>query len=358
MAPDMWSGWGIRTLSADHKSFNPYAYQLGAVWPHDNSIIAMGFKRYGFHAEAAQVARAISGAASYFQGNQLPELFAGTQKDGTNFPVQYLGANVPQAWAAGSAFLLLQAMLGMAPDAPSASLYIDPILPPWLPDVTLSRIRVGAHTFIQFMTGGIPDQVALGNYRWLVVALYWALLIGSFVVAAQNWLRDPQQRTGYHAGVFAMRLVAAGMWYLGSLWKLPLPVSGGFQSWMEQSVKYSSFQWHSDLMHVFLDHIGVVGPLVYLLELSFTVSLMLGFMVRISGIVAGLFTLNLLVSLYNDPAEWPWTYVGIILTHWMFAATSAGRSFGLDNLVAKRLVPLRGQGQPLNRAIRWAFSAA
>ncbi len=85
---------------------------------------------------------------------------------------------------------------------------------------------------------------------------------------------------------------------------------------------------------------------------------MLGFMVRISGIVAGLFTLNLLVSLYNDPAEWPWTYVGIILTHWMFAATSAGRSFGLDNLVAKRLVPLRGQGQPLNRAIRWAFSAA
>ena len=143
MAPDMWSGWGIRTLSADHKSFNPYAYQLGAVWPHDNSIIAMGFKRYGFHAEAAQVARALSGASSYFQGNQLPELFAGIQKDGTNFPVQYLGANVPQAWAAGSAFLLLQAMLGMAPDAPGASLYIDPTLPPWLPDVTLSRIRLG-----------------------------------------------------------------------------------------------------------------------------------------------------------------------------------------------------------------------
>ncbi len=83
-APDMWSGWGIRTLSADHKSFNPYAYQLGAVWPHDNSIIALGFKRYGFHGEAARIARDISGAASHFQGNQLPELYAGTQKDGTN----------------------------------------------------------------------------------------------------------------------------------------------------------------------------------------------------------------------------------------------------------------------------------
>jgi glycogen debranching enzyme len=143
MAPDMWSGWGIRTLSADHVSFNPYAYQLGSVWPHDNSIIATGFKRYGFHAEAARVARDISGAASHFQTNQLPELFAGVQKDGTNFPVQYLGANVPQAWAAGSAFLLLQAMLGVVPDAPHASLFIDPALPAWIPDVTLSNLRVG-----------------------------------------------------------------------------------------------------------------------------------------------------------------------------------------------------------------------
>ena len=143
MAPDMWSGWGIRTLSADHVSFNPYAYQLGSVWPHDNSIIATGFKRYGFHAEAARVARDISGAASHFQTNQLPELFAGVQKDGTNFPVQYLGANVPQAWAAGSAFLLLQAMLGVVPDAPHASLFIDPALPEWIPDVTLSNLRVG-----------------------------------------------------------------------------------------------------------------------------------------------------------------------------------------------------------------------
>ena len=142
-APDMWSGWGIRTLSAEHKSFNPYAYQLGAVWPHDNSIIAMGFKRYGFADEAASVARDISRAASYFRNSQLPELYAGIQRDGTNFPVQYLGANVPQAWAAGSAFLLLQAMLGLVPDAPKGKLFIDPVLPAWLPDVTLTDLTVG-----------------------------------------------------------------------------------------------------------------------------------------------------------------------------------------------------------------------
>ena len=155
MAPDMWSGWGIRTLSAQHKSFNPYAYQLGAVWPHDNSIIAMGFKRYGFAAEAAAVARDISRAASYFRNNQLPELYAGSQRDGTNFPVQYLGANVPQAWAAGSAFMLLQAMLGLVQDAPTGKLYIDPALPAWMPDVTLSDLTVGRERFsIRFRREG------------------------------------------------------------------------------------------------------------------------------------------------------------------------------------------------------------
>ena len=147
MAPDMWTGWGIRTLSAEHTSFNPYAYQLGAVWPHDNSIIAAGFKRYGYAAEAARVARDISGAASHFQSNQLPELYAGLQKDSTNFPVQYIGANVPQAWAAGSAFLLLQSMLGLAPDAVAGRLFIDADLPAWLPDVTIRDLTVGKHSY-------------------------------------------------------------------------------------------------------------------------------------------------------------------------------------------------------------------
>lgn len=155
MAPDMWSGFGIRTLSSAHKSFNPYAYQLGAVWPHDNSIIAMGFKRYGFDAEAAKIARDISGAASHFENNQLPELYAGIQKDSTNFPVQYLGANVPQAWAAGSAFMLLQAMLGLVPDAPLGRLTVDPALPDWMPDVTLKDLTVGRTQFsIRFWREG------------------------------------------------------------------------------------------------------------------------------------------------------------------------------------------------------------
>ena len=155
MAPDMWSGWGIRTLSSEHRSFNPYNYQTGAVWPHDNAIIAMGFRRYGFAAEAAAVARCISGSASHFQLNQLPELYAGLQQEDNSFPVQYVGANVPQAWAAGTPFMLLHAMLGIEMDAPSGKIYVDPALPEWLNDVTLIDIRLGKHQFdIEFRRKG------------------------------------------------------------------------------------------------------------------------------------------------------------------------------------------------------------
>jgi glycogen debranching enzyme len=147
MAPDIWSGWGIRTLSADHPAYNPYSYQNGAVWPHDNGIIALGFRRYGFADEAARIARDVSGAASYFMLHQMPELYSGVHRDPTNFPVQYLGANVPQAWAAGSAFSFLQAILGVQPDAPHDSLYIDPALPSWLPDLTVMDLQVGKQNF-------------------------------------------------------------------------------------------------------------------------------------------------------------------------------------------------------------------
>jgi glycogen debranching enzyme len=145
MAPDMWTGWGIRTLSASHPAFNPYNYQTGSVWPHDNAIIAMGFKRYGFGAEAARIAHDISKAASYFLMNQLPELYTAFRRDETNFPVQYIGANVPQAWAAGAAFMLTQTMLGFLPDAPCNKLYVDPLLPEWLPDLKIQDLRIGRH---------------------------------------------------------------------------------------------------------------------------------------------------------------------------------------------------------------------
>lgn len=147
MAPDMFSGWGIRTLSSRHPSFNPFSYQLGAAWPHDNSLIGLGFKRYGFIAEALRLAEGIFQAASFFQSYQLPELFAGLQRSPRAFPVQYLHANIPQGWAAGSVFAFLQMMLGLRADAPRGRVLIDPTLPPWLPHLKLSRLAVGGTRF-------------------------------------------------------------------------------------------------------------------------------------------------------------------------------------------------------------------
>jgi hypothetical protein len=210
------------------------------------------------------------------------------------------------------------------------------------------------HTFFQILDGNLPDLLNLGGFRWFEVALYWVLLIGSLAIAYTNWRLDPAQRTGTHLSIYAMRLVHAGMWYLGTLWKLPLPISSGFESWLTNTVQYSSFQVHASIMQVFLDHIAVVQPLVFLLETALAISLMLGIAVRLAGIVGVLFILNLLIGLYNDPTEWPWTYVGIICAHGMFAVTQAGRSLGVDNLLARRLIP----GLPYDGTVVRAISVA
>ncbi len=147
LSPEMFSGWGVRTLASDHPAYNPFSYHNGSIWPHDNGLIAVGLARYGLHEQAARVARAVSGAGSYFSLHQVPELFAGTMRDETNFPVQFLGSNVPQAWAAGSAFSFLHALIGFQPDAAAGVLYLDPHLPDWLPDLVLSDIAVGDMQF-------------------------------------------------------------------------------------------------------------------------------------------------------------------------------------------------------------------
>jgi glycogen debranching enzyme len=143
MRDDMWSGWGIRTLSTLNPAYNPHSYHRGSIWPHDNGIIAAGFKRYGFAVQASKLARDIWEAVSFFTFDRLPELYAGLARTSSYFPVQYLGANIPQAWAAGTIFHLLQTILGLRADAPAGRLYVNPTLPHWLPDLTLSNLACG-----------------------------------------------------------------------------------------------------------------------------------------------------------------------------------------------------------------------
>jgi glycogen debranching enzyme len=154
----MWSGWGIRTLSSDHVAYNPFSYHTGSVWPHDNAQIAGGFRRYGFDAEAAMVARGLFDAAERFVATRLPELFAGLPRQLGSFPVQYLGANVPQAWAAASIFRFVAILCGIHASSgrDGSILYVNPALPDWLPELTISNLRAGrGAASIRFTDGSV-----------------------------------------------------------------------------------------------------------------------------------------------------------------------------------------------------------
>jgi glycogen debranching enzyme len=165
MAEDMWSGWGIRTLSAKHVAYDPLSYQRGSVWPHDNAIAAAGFRAYGFDDEAITVAGGIFDATSRFASQRLPELFAGLTRDAGAFPVQYLGANVPQAWSSGAIVHLVATLLGLHADAHDGVLWLHPALPKWLSEVTLRQLRV-RDSSVDFRVVRQPD----GGHRVEVLA--------------------------------------------------------------------------------------------------------------------------------------------------------------------------------------------
>ena len=144
LAPDMFSGWGIRTLSSLHPAYNPFAYHLGAVWPSFNAIAAYGLKRYGFRDHFFRVADGLFDAAQVFDLDRLPEVFGGHSRDARHpHPGLYPGACSPQAWSAGAIVLLAECMLGLTPIASRRLAVIDPLLPPWLAHLDFRDIRVG-----------------------------------------------------------------------------------------------------------------------------------------------------------------------------------------------------------------------
>jgi glycogen debranching enzyme len=142
--PAMFSGWGIRTFAADQPGYNPIGYHTGTVWPHDTSLIAAGFKRYGFDDASNRLVSQMMQAAQSFADYRLPELFCGFDRSDAASPVPYPVACSPQAWAAGASFLFLQTMLGLRAHADRGELeLLHPHLPEWLNSVRLERVRVG-----------------------------------------------------------------------------------------------------------------------------------------------------------------------------------------------------------------------
>lgn len=137
LGPRLYSGWGVRTMAEGDAGYNPIGYHVGTIWPHDNSIIAWGLRRYGYRAESARISKAILEAAACFHG-RLPEAFAGYPRALTGFPVEYPTACSPQAWSTGAPLLLLRALLGL--DPVGERLLVDPALPESIAHLELTGI--------------------------------------------------------------------------------------------------------------------------------------------------------------------------------------------------------------------------
>jgi len=178
MRNDMYSGWGIRTLSRSARRYNPMGYHLGTIWPHDNALIMSGLKRYGAEAELNEIATAMCDATFAFPYFRLPELFSGTPRSAHHAPVPYPVACRPQAFAAAALPSLLASILGLVADAPHGRLYVvRPRLPFWLDFVRLSGLRVGegtvdliyhrrgSRTVVEVMGKTAPLEV-MQTHRW------------------------------------------------------------------------------------------------------------------------------------------------------------------------------------------------
>jgi glycogen debranching enzyme len=138
LAPDLFSGWGIRSLSAADRAYNPLRYHRGTVWPHDTALIAAGLRRYGFDDEAARVCGVLLDAAAAF-GHRLPEVFAGFERDDAELPIRYPQALVPQGWAAAAPLLVLRTLLGL--DVVDRELRVDRVDADVARDVRLRGLR-------------------------------------------------------------------------------------------------------------------------------------------------------------------------------------------------------------------------
>jgi glycogen debranching enzyme len=166
MRPDMYTEWGIRTLSSQAARYNPMSYHNGSVWPHDTALIGAGFARYGFREEAARLLGNLYGVSLHYEGARLPELLCGFSRMHGYGPTRYPVACSPQSWAAGAPFLLISAILGFEPDAQQGRLTLRrPTLPEWLSKLEMRGLRVGGlNGRLRFDRSGGETAVILSQY--------------------------------------------------------------------------------------------------------------------------------------------------------------------------------------------------
>jgi glycogen debranching enzyme len=160
LAPPLWSGWGVRTMSSEDEAYRPLAYHNGTVWPHDNSLCAHGLSLRGQSDASLEIVRSLLEVARFFDGG-LPEVFAGLPRRDTPFPVAYPTASRPQAWAAGAPVLLLRVLLGLEPDSVARTLAVRAErLPEWAGSLTLAGLPAFGARFDVHLREGHVEIVA------------------------------------------------------------------------------------------------------------------------------------------------------------------------------------------------------
>jgi uncharacterized membrane protein YphA (DoxX/SURF4 family) len=177
-------------------------------------------------------------------------------------------------------------------------------------------------------------------------AVFWLLLIGSIAIAARVWASQPAQRSPTTIGDWLLRLLIGAMWWEESLWKLPPYYTDdptapfgttGLSFWMGQMAEYAPFELQARFVKdVVLAHFYLFAPIVYLTEVAIGVSLMLGLLTRLGGLMGFLMALNLWAGLYVAPHEWPWTYFFLVVIQGFLTLHPRGRSLGLDALLRAR----------------------
>ncbi|WP_426986070.1 glycogen debranching N-terminal domain-containing protein [Pseudarthrobacter sp. Y6] len=174
MSPEMFSGWGVRTLASDMGAYNPASYHNGSVWPHDNALIAAGLMRYGFVAEAQRIATALLEAAEYSNG-RLPELFCGFSREQIAQPVPYPTACSPQAWAATAPILLVTSLMQYDAHVSQGGLWMDPVLPKSFGHLHITNAPMGRGRITIDVAGstasvqGLPKDMTFhrGHRPWM-----------------------------------------------------------------------------------------------------------------------------------------------------------------------------------------------
>ncbi len=177
------------------------------------------------------------------------------------------------------------------------------------------------------------------------IYIFWLLLLLSLLTAVYNLWHDPDQRSLKRLWIWVARVLLGSMWWQQTLWKLPPYYTttpgvenSGLRYWMEELVKNASFDIQRDFVkNIVLPNFYYFAPVVYAVEVTVAITLILGLLTRFGGILGALFAINLWLGLYNSSSEWPWTYFFLILLQFTFGFLRAGRDLGIDAILARRL---------------------